>query len=160
MQNKEICCLSFIILKQRIFFFPTGLKVSSDFKYFVENKCDRKQPQYKIDGIRHKWFLFYVRNTRSVVLFQMWASSVFYWDHTKCSTSLKRLLTTSVIASCFSPQKNIVNHHITTWKVNETPAPQYDFLPRMIDAHNRKWTSINGNTSSSLHLQGFFYGLR
>ena len=145
---------------KNLFFFPTGLKVSSVFKYFVENKCDRKQPQYKIDGIRHKWFLFYVRNTRSVVLFQMWASSVFYWDHTKCSTSLKRLITTSVMASCFSPQKNIVKHHITTWKVNETPAPQYDFLPRMIDARNRKWTSTNGNTSSSLHLQGFFYGLR
>ena len=88
MQNKEICCSSFIILKQIISFFPTGLKVSSVFKYFVENKCDRKQPQYKIDGIRHKWFLFYVRNTRSVVVFQMWASSVFYRVHKKCSTSL------------------------------------------------------------------------
>ena len=73
---------------KNLFFFPTGLKVSSVFKYFVENKCDRKQPQYKIDGIRHKWFLFYVRNTRSVVLFQMWASSVFYCVHKKCSTSL------------------------------------------------------------------------
>ena len=57
-------------------FFQLGLKYRDTLNTLL--KTNVKQPQYKIDGIRHKWFLFYIRNTRSVVLFQMWASSVFY----------------------------------------------------------------------------------